>query len=288
MATAKTPAAKKAAPKAKVETYVEPEPEVLATIQPETKKVTKKKDEWVFKDRLYELASGKEPLVYTVPTMHSAKSPLLYFDKEKGYQREIRYATNQRSPFVDEQEGTVTLGRIVLRNGILRVPKENIAMQKFLSVHPFVTSGIIAEYKPESIAEDEVDWIEMELLALNAAKDMAVDQAEAIMRVQSGSKVSELSSKELKRDLLIFAKSNPELFLELASDSNVTLRNFGIRATEMNILKLSSDQRTFSWGSNNRKLMNVPFDEHPYSALASWFKTDEGMEVYSNIEKQLK
>ena len=43
MATAKTPAAKKAAPKAKVETYVEPEPEVLATIQPETKKVTKKK-----------------------------------------------------------------------------------------------------------------------------------------------------------------------------------------------------------------------------------------------------
>jgi len=104
MATAKTPAAKKAAPKAKVETYVEPEPEVLATIQPETKKVTKKKDEWVFKDRLYELASGKEPLAYTVPTMHSAKSPLLHFDKEKGYQREIRYATNQRSPFVDEQE----------------------------------------------------------------------------------------------------------------------------------------------------------------------------------------
>ena len=112
--------------------------------------------------------------------------------------------------------------------------------------------------------------------------------AEAIMRVEVGSKVSEMSSKELKRDLLIFAKFNPELFLELASDSNVTLRNFGIKATEMNILKLSSDQRTFSWGSNNRKLMNVPFDEHPYSALASWFKTDEGMEVYSNIEKQLK
>jgi hypothetical protein len=33
--------------------------------------------------------------------------------------------------------------------------------------------------------------------------------------------------------------------------------------------------------------MNVPFDEHPYSALAQWFKTDEGMEIYSNIEKRL-
>jgi len=52
-------------------------------------------------------------------------------------------------------------------------------------------------------------------------------------------------------------------------------------------LKLSQDQRTFSWGSNDRKLMNVPFDEHPYTALAHWFKTDEGMEIYSNIEKRL-
>ena len=56
----------------------------------------------------------------------------------------------------------------------------------------------------------------------------------------------------------------------------------------MGILKLSPDQRTFTWASNNRKLMNVPFDEHPYSALAAWFKTDEGMEIYSNIEKRLK
>jgi len=96
-----------------------------------------------------------------------------------------------------------------------------------------------------------------------------------------------MSSKELKRDLLLYAKKNPSLFLDLVNDENVMLRNFGIRATEMGLIKLSSDQRTFNWGSNNRKLMTVPFDEHPYSALAQWFKTDEGMEIYSNIEKQL-
>ena len=73
----------------------------------------------------------------------------------------------------------------------------------------------------------------------------------------------------------------------LATDENVELRNFGIKATEQGLLKLSKDQRTFIWGSNDRKLMNVPFDEHPYSALAAWFKTDEGMEIYSNIEKRL-
>jgi hypothetical protein len=127
----------------------------------------------------------------------------------------------------------------------------------------------------------------MELEALNAAKDMAVDQAEAIMRVQSGSKVSELSSKELKRDLLIFARKQPGLFLELANDDNVELRNIGIKATERGLLTLSSDNRTFMYGENKRKIMTVPFDEHPYSALAAFFKTDEGMEVLNVIEKRL-
>jgi len=127
----------------------------------------------------------------------------------------------------------------------------------------------------------------MEIEALNAAQNLDIDMAEAVMRVEKGSEVSKMSSKELKRDLLLYARRNPALFLELVNDENVMLRNFGIKATEIGILKLSPDQRTFMWGSNDRKLMTVPFEEHPYSALAAWFKTDEGMEIYSNIEKRL-
>ena len=150
--------------------------------------------------------------------------------------------------------------------------------------------GSVGGYANEihlAVLKDEVETIEMEIEALNVAKNLDIDITEAVMRVEFGSKVSKMSSKELKRDLLLYAKKNPGLFLELVNDENVVLRNFGIKATEMGVLKLSSDQRTFSWGSNDRKLMNVPFDEHPYSALAAWFKTDEGMEIYSNIEKRL-
>ena len=100
--------------------------------------------------------------------------------------------------------------------------------------------------------------------------------------------VSSLSSKELRRDLLLFAKKNPSLFINLAEDENVQLRNFAIRATEEKIIALSPDNRAFTWASNNRKLMNIPFDENPYSAMAAWFKTDEGLEVYRSIEKKLK
>jgi hypothetical protein len=96
-----------------------------------------------------------------------------------------------------------------------------------------------------------------------------------------------MSSKEIKRDLMLFARQNPALFIELANDDNVQLRNFAIRAVEMGIIKISGDQRSFTWATNNRKLMNVPFDENPYSAFAAFLKTDEGVEIYKSIDKKL-
>jgi hypothetical protein len=245
-------------------------------------------DTWVMKDRLYELTSKRKPLVFTLPSRHTEVKPLLWFDEEKGYNRELRYATNQRSCFVDEQDGNATLGRIVFRNGVLAVPKENIVLQKLLSLyHPFTTNGVIKEYAPEQIAVNEVQMIEAELEAMNLARDLDIEELEAIMRTEMGSEVSNMSSKELKRDALVFARRNPILFLELANDDNIHLRNIGIKATEMGIIRLSQDQRTFTYGDGGRKLMTVPFDEHPYSALAAFFKTDEGMEVLNAIQKRL-
>jgi hypothetical protein len=291
MATAKKTPAKKAPVKKQTpvqETVVAEAPAV--NIGEETHKTPPMpaKPKWEYRDRLYEITKNKKPIVYSIPSRHSAKVPLLWFDEEKGYQRELRYATNQKSCFVDEQEGPVTLGRIVFRDGVLDVPKQNVALQQLLSLyHPYMADGRIAEYNPTAIAEKEVAGIEDALEAMNVAANMDIDQAEAIMRTELGSEVSKMSSKELKRDLLVFANSNPYLFLQLANDENVHLRNVGIRATEMGIIKLSSDNRTFSYGNTGRKLMTVPFDEHPYSALAAYFKTDEGMEVLGAIEKRL-
>ena len=272
--------AKKKETKEKVEV---PVVETLVVETPKPKKVEPKKPTWEIKDRMYNLTSRNRPLSKMIKSAN-----IYWFDEEKGYERELKYCENQRTVFVDEMQGEQRLSHIIFRNGILFVPKEKTVLQKLLSIYHPMRDVIYTELKPEVKAAEEVDVLELEIEALNAAKNIDIDIAEAVMRVELGSKVSDMSSKELKRDLLLYAKKNPQLFLDLVNDENVVLRNFGIRATEMGILKLSSDQRTFSWGSNDRKLMNVPFDEHPYSALAAWFKTDEGMEVYNNIEKRMK
>lgn len=243
---------------------------------------------WEIKDRLYQLADEKQPLVFTISGRHSAISPLLYFDPDLKYQRELRYATNQPSVFADEQKGESTLGRIVFRDGILRVPKEQQNLQKLLSIYHPLKDKLYIEYDAEQDSMDELEYINLEIEALMTARGLDIDQVEAVLRSEFGSKVNELTSSELKRDCLVFAKRNPVLFLQLANDDNVALRNIGIKAVEAGLLQLSEDQRTFTYGESRRKLMTVPFDEHPYSALAAFFKTDEGMEVYKNIEKRLK
>jgi len=249
---------------------------------PKPKKVEPKKPEWEIKDRLYNLKGEKKPISYMLRS-----SNIYWFDKEKGYERELKHCENQITSFVDEMKGDQRLAHIIFRDGSLFVPKEKTVLQKLLSLYHPHKDKLYYEYRPEVDAAEDIEILELEADAILMARELDIDLAEAIMRVEKGSEVSKMSSKELKRDLLVFARNNPALFLELAADDNVQLRNFGIKATELGIIKLSPDQRKFLWGSNNRPIMTVPFDEHPYTALAHWFKTDEGMEIYANIEKRL-
>ena len=273
---------KKKAVKAKkaVEPVIEKEPIVEKTIVQEP---VKKDNSWVIKDRVYALKEGLAPLSYTIKSYN-----IYYFDEEKGYERELKYTNNQKTPFVDEFVGDAKLEHITFEDGTLEVPKSKQTLQKLLSLYHPQRNRLFFEFDPEANAEDELDIMELEVEALNAAMSMEIDQIEAIVRTEVGNKASQMSSKELKRDLINIAKKNPKLFLELANDENINIRNMGIRAVEAGIIKLSPDQRTFTWGSTNRQLATVPYEENPYSALTAFFKTDEGIEVYKAIEKRLK
>ena len=276
------------AKKAKAEETVEVAPQPTVSKKETVQKPVKpQKPEWEIKDRTYLLKGSKTPITYTLNSRHTRRYPLLWFDEETATQKELRYAVNQNSPFKQEQKGESTLGHIIFKEGVLKVPKQQQNLQKLLSLYHPKKDILYYEHKPVKIAENQLDYLEYEIDALNLARQIDIDQAEAILRVELGSKVSDMSSKELKRDLMLFAKQQPQLFMELANDDNVQLRNIAVRAVEAGIISLSPDQRTFTWGSNGRKLMNVPFDENPYSAFAAYLKTDEGVEVFKSIDKKL-
>lgn len=241
---------------------------------------------WEIKDRTYILANGKSPISWTIQTKHTARKPLLWFDEETGVNREIRYATNQRSLFVDEQDGTATLAHAVFLDGVMYVPKEDQNLQKLLSLYHPQRNELWTEIDEVQEAKDEIDILELELEALNLVHEIDIEHLEAIMRTELGSSVAKLSSKELKRDAYKFAKSNPNLFLELAEDEDIKLRNLANRAVEVGILQLTDDNTVFKF-ANGKKVLTVPFEQHPYAALAQYFKTDEGVDLMKSITKKL-
>ena len=238
---------------------------------------------WEYKDRQYYLLGDSQPIVFILKSRN-----IMWFDEDLGFEREIKYTTNQKTPFVDEFKGNSRLDHIIFRDGVLFVPKEKVVLQQILSKYHPELNRLYAERNEEAEAEDDLNFMEIEFEAIQSAMAMEIDQAEAIVRTELGSKVAKMSSKEIKRDLFIMARQNPKLFLELANDENINIRNLGIKAVEAGLIILSNDNRTFKWAKNKRKLLTVPFDENPYSALTAWFKTDEGIEVFQVIEKKLK
>ena len=247
-----------------------------------------KKSSWEIKDRTYILANGKSPVTWTIQTKHTRRKPLLWFDEENNVNKEIRYATNQNSLFVDEQDGYVTLGHIFFEDGTLYVPRNKQPLQKLLSVYHPDAGKTWIELDLNKNAVDELDIIELELDALNLVADIEEEQLIAILRTEYGSSVADYTPAQIKRLGFRMAKTNPKLFIDLAADEDVQLRNFANMAVEMGLINLTDGNTTFKYASNGRKIFTVPFDQNPFLALAQYFKTDEGAELYKALEAKMK
>ena len=178
--------------------------------------VRKIEKNWEIKDRVYVLSGNKAPISWTVQSKHTIRKPLFWFDEENGENKEIRYATNQKSLFVDEQSGYATLGHVIFYDGVLEVPKQQQSLQKLMSLYHPQAGMLWTEIDEVKEAADEIESLELELEALNLVRTLDVEHLEAIMRTELGSTVSSLTSKELKRDAYRFAQDDPALFIELS------------------------------------------------------------------------
>jgi len=212
---------------------------------------------------------------------------MLWFDEDKKINRELRYAPNQKSLFVDEQDDRVQIEHVIFENGALYVPRTNVVLQQLLSNYHPEAGKVWEEIDELQEAVDDIDQIELELEALKLVQELEIEHLEAILRTELGSEVTTMSSKEIKRDCYLFAKNNPSLFTEIANDEDIKLRNLANRSVENGVVNLTDDNTTFKWSKTGKKILTVPFDEHPYTAFARFLKTDDGINVMKAIEKKL-
>lgn len=248
----------------------------------------KKNKTSVLVDKTYKLLRDETPLCLMIPARNSRRSPLLYFDEETGNNRPLRYAKNQKSPFEDEQDGNAILEPIVFENGFLFVPKQNQILQHFLSLHP--SNGMLfTEVNTEKDASEDISYLDYELDAQVAAKDLSLELMETIGRVVMGINVDRLTTSELKRDIRLFAKRYPQDFLESLNDPLLILQNKCSKFISSNLLVIKNKKDIYyNLKNNKKKLLTIPYGEDPLFILASFFQSDEGVEILRLLENRLK
>jgi hypothetical protein len=73
---------------------------------------------WEMKNRQYYLKKKGRPLTYVLQSKSTKRKPLLWWDEAKGINREMRYASNQKSVFVDEQDENVMMEHVIFEEGV--------------------------------------------------------------------------------------------------------------------------------------------------------------------------
>jgi len=234
--------------------------------------------------KTYKLTREIAPLSLILSSRHTQRFPLLWFDEEAGTNKALRYARNQNSPFQEEQDNNAVLEPIVFENGFLTVPKENQVLQKFLELHPGL-GRIYVEVNKAKEAAQIVEELNMEVDALIEARQLEVDQVENVSRVLFQRDVTTVSTAELKRDILVFAKNQPKDFLLLLQDPmlklNATVQSF----FDHGLLTMRNNDKEvwFNTPSNKKKMLNVPYGEEPTHMVASFVQTDDGIVVMKHL-----
>tara|TARA_R100000935_G_scaffold33386_1_gene53901 strand:- start:247 stop:996 length:750 start_codon:yes stop_codon:yes gene_type:complete len=241
----------------------------------------------VSEDKVYVLKRLSAPLTYMLSSRNTRRSPLLYFDGEVN--KPLRYARNQKSPFEDEQDGNAIIEPILFEEGFLRVPKNNPVLQEFLNYHPG-NGEIYDEVDNERDASQEFDIMTFELDAQLLARDLSLGKLESIARVLYGVKAEKMTTPELKRDVLVYAKREPKDFINLVNDPMLELQDKVVRFFSASLLSLRNKNKDvyFNLKQNKTKMLTIPYGENPNFIIASYLQSDEGIESLKLLENKMK
>lgn len=235
-------------------------------------------------NKVYKLKIGS-PLSYTLPSRNHHRFPLMWYDEKNNINRALRYSVNQKSPFEDEQDGNAILEPIIFEDGFLSVPKNNPVLQEFLHYHPL--NGItFTEVDKEKEASEEVEDLNIEVDALIEARQLSINQVEMLTRVLFGKDPSLISTAELRRDILIFARQEPKEFLNIINDPELNYQAKIREFFENKLLALRNNDKEvwFNTATNKKKMMSIPFGDDPYEAAGSYLKSDEGLDSLKMLE----
>ena len=238
------------------------------------------------KDRVFILTKDKAPLSYTLPSRNTRRFSLLHFDGSTN--RALRYSRNQKSVFEDEQDDKAILEPIIFEDGVLVVPSNNPILGKFMDLHP-LNGDVFRELNTEREATKDIEELNIELDAQIAARSLELDTMLSIAQLLYGSVIDTMTTPEIKRDILLYARQYPKEFLEMIADPDLQDTAMASKALDAGMFTLRNNNKEiwFNIPGNKRKLTNLQPGDDAVSVLSIYFESEEGATIAEIVKSKL-
>ena len=105
-----------------------------------------------------------------------------------------------------------------------------------------------------------------------------------------GTDPDKVTTAELKRDVLVYARNQPYNFLEVLSDPELSHTSQVKIFFKKGLLSFRNNQKDvyFNTPSNKKRMLVVPFGEDPYYVVGSYLKSERGIESLKMLESNLE
>tara|TARA_R110002020_G_scaffold33491_3_gene101940 strand:- start:29284 stop:30123 length:840 start_codon:yes stop_codon:yes gene_type:complete len=231
------------------------------------------------------------------PVSHRIPSIDEVFDETTGRNRKIQYVLGEQSIYADEQSSfNPVLGDIIFHNGSLPVQYQQVTLREFLEKSNYNVSNpermstkksIFETVDLETNAEKDLQSLESEFHVMESL--MSMDAQKMVGYARAMEVDVNRSMYEIKHDMMVMAKNDPELFMEQISNPKLERKQVIMDADENNILTIDTANRRISWGIGSKQIITViPVGLNPYDHFVDYTFETEGKEVFNKIKKLLK
>ena len=216
-----------------------------------------------------------------------SQKDITIYDSEKDTVRSIRYCSNEPSIYVDEQSQNGRRAQIVFVDKMLGVPASQPNLQDYLEKHPGNTKNggntfyeINHEQKTDTLIQDEF----LAHDAISLIREKSIDDLIPVILYLGIS--LEQRNQEIRRELLIEAKSNPQAFIQLFDNPLVKMRASISLAASNGILKINQDG--VFWTDSNRLILATPVGQDGVDMMTKFCLSEKGSLVHQEILKRLE
>lgn len=231
---------------------------------------------------------GTKPLVFNLNKgMRNLIIPCTATISYKGAVFNLRYSKKFDTPFEEDQnpEINTSMNPVPISDGQLITRDRALSMFLLLHPHNSKNGKFLLEDKEEEensiIAEEET-----RMQAVEKIRTSQIDELQACYNVLTGSDPSGMESRTLKCDLYVKARTDAKKVLEAFGDKKTLIKYKLFTALKLGYIQMNSSKTELTWKGGG-SIINVLSGQNVFDAFAQLCLTENGVEVYEMLNKQL-